>query len=325
MKFYIKLILWRILDLLGSPITFLASFWMKLLRTSLHTTQYSPIAEKIFRLSGILPVPDQYYQPLINPKKHLKKSLRQARNLHAINFNDAEQLALLQQFDYAAELLSLPLDKTVDKSYFYNNKSFEAGDAEYLYQLIRHFKPARIVEIGSGFSSLMARNAILKNKEEDVSYHCEHICIEPYEIAWLEELDVQVIRQKVEEVDLTLFESLGKHDILFIDSSHIIRPQGDVLFEYLEILPQLQSGVLIHLHDIFSPFDYPDSWIYQDHRLWNEQYLLEAFLSFNSDFRILGAVNYLFHNHRLDILAKCPILKAQESLREPASFWMQKV
>jgi len=322
LKYYIKLAIWRILDLAGSPLTLVSSLWMKLLRNSLHTTEYSPVAEKIFMLTGILPVPDQYYQPLINPKKRLKRSLRERRNLPAIDFNDAEQLSLLAEFDYVKELAAFPIEKLKNKSYYYNNRSFEAGDSEYLYNFIRHFKPARIIEIGCGFSTLMARNAIQYNRQEDPSYTCEHICIEPYEIGWLEEMDVKVIRRKVEDVDLSTFKSLEKNDILFIDSSHIIRPQGDVLFEYLEILPALNHGVLVHVHDIFSPHDYPDNWVYQDHRLWNEQYLLEAFLSYNTKFRILGAVNYLFHMHRAQIVAKCPVLKEQEALREPGSFWM---
>lgn len=170
----------------------------------------------------------------------------------------------------------------------------------------------------------MARNAIEKNKLQDQHCQCEHICIEPYEIKWLEELDVTVIRKKVEDVDIDEFKRLKENDILFIDSSHMIRPQGDVLFEYLELLPILNSGVIIHVHDIFSPRDYPDAWIYEDHRLWNEQYLLEAFLSCNSEFRIIGALNYLFHHYRNEITAKCPILAAQRSLRDPASFWMKK-
>ncbi len=295
---------------------------MKLIRNSLHTTHVSPVAEKIFMLTGILPVPDQYYQPLINPRKHLKGSLRAARNLPAIDFNDAEQLELLKKFDYAEELKAFPLDKVKNKSYYYNNRSYEAGDSEYLYNFIRYFKPSKIIEVGCGFSTMMARNAIQANVSENPSYTCAHICIEPYEFSWLGELGVTVIRQKIEDVDLQLFKSLKKNDILFIDSSHMIRPQGDVLFEYLEVLPVLNPGVIVHVHDIFSPRDYPDAWIYEDHRLWNEQYLLEAFLSFNPEFRILGAVNYLFYTHRDKIIEKCPVLGDQVDLRDPASFWM---
>lgn len=324
MKYYVKYIFWRVLDLVGSPLTLLSALWMKFIRNSLHLSQNSPVAEKIFMLTGILPISDQYYQPLINPRKHLRKPLNRVRNLPAINFNDQEQLSLLQEFNYNKELREFPLNKAKEKTYFYNNKSFEAGDSEYLYNIIRHFKPKRLVEIGCGFSTLMARNAIEKNFREDPDYSCKHICIEPYEIEWLEKLDVEVIREKVEDVDIEEFKKLEKNDILFIDSSHMIRPQGDVLFEYLEVLPSLDSGVLIHIHDIFSPRDYPAQWVCDDHRLWNEQYLLEAFLSYNRDFRILGAVNYLFRTYPEEIMDKCPVLKDQVDLRDPASFWMVK-
>ena len=141
---------------------------------------------------------------------------------------------------------------------------------------------------------------------------------------WLKELDVNLIREKVEDVDMNAFEILEENDILFIDSSHIIRPQGDVLFEFLEILPKIKKGVLVHVHDIFTPKDYPDNWILKDHRLWNEQYLLEAFLTCNSNFKIIGAVNHLHHQYSEEIHAKCPVLASQKT-REPGSFWMVRV
>ena len=128
---------------------------------------------------------------------------------------------------------------------------------------------------------------------ENENYSCEHVCIEPYEIEWLEKLNVKVIRELVENTDTTVFSTLDKNDILFIDSSHIIRPQGDVLFEYLEILPVLKSGVFVHIHDIFTPEDYPDDWV-NNASFWNEQYLLEAFLSFNNEFIVYRS--YQFFN-----------------------------
>ena len=136
-------------------------------------------------------------------------------------------------------------------SFYLKNGAFESGDAEYWYQIIRTIKPARIFEVGSGHSTLMAINAINKNHEEDSTYRCKHVCIEPYEMPWLESSDVSVIRKKVEEVELSFFSQLQEGDILFIDSSHIIRPQGDVLFECLELLPSLNTGVVVHVHDIF--------------------------------------------------------------------------
>lgn len=96
-------------------------------------------------------------------------------------------------------------------------------------------------------------------------------------MTWLEEVGVSVVRKKVEEVELSFFSRLQGNDILFIDSSHIICPQGDVLFEYLELLPSLNKGVIVHVHDIFSPKNYLKQWLQDEIWFWNEQYLLEAF------------------------------------------------
>ena len=98
-----------------------------------------------------------------------------------------------------------------------------------------------------------------------------------------------------------------------------------LLFEYLEIaLPVLKPGVIVHIHDIFTPKDYLDDWIYKQHRLWNEQYLLEAFLTFNNKFKIIGATNYLSHNYRDEFSAKCPIFASQRG-REPGAFWLRRL
>ena len=155
------------------------------------------------------------------------------------------------------------------------------------------------------------------------SYSSHHICIEPYEMPWLEQLGIEILRKKIEDIDVSFFNQLLSNDILFIDSSHIIRPQGDVLFEFLEVLPTLNSGVLVHVHDIFSPKDYLNEWIF-NHVLWNEQYLLEAFLTNNSQFKILGALNFLKHNYWSELSEKCPVLANEPNL-EPGSFWMQKI
>ena len=312
-----------ILYFIGWPFTFIATGWLKYVRRK-HK------GLSVFMFWGVLPVADHYYQPLINPGKHLKKSLRDDRPLPGIDFNVKEQLQLLSQFNYNEELLQFPLEKDVNSHSFHHyNDSFCFGDAEYLYNMIRHFKPERIIEIGSGSSTLMTINACRKNKHDDPSNDCKIVCIEPYEQPWLEQLGIEILRSKVEDVDMSIFKALKANDILFIDSSHIIRPQGDVLTEYLEILPQLNSGVVIHVHDIFSPKDYPDEWILgREHRLWNEQYLLEAFLSFNNQFRIIGSLNYLSHHYATEFSAKCPVyaqgINAKRKDEDPASFWIIK-
>lgn len=168
----------------------------------------------------------------------------------------------------------------------------------------------------------MAINAISMNKQDDPSYTCKHVCIEPYEMPWLEKTGVTVIRKKIEDVEISFFSELADCDILFIDSSHIIRPQGDVLFEYLQLLPSLNKGVIVHIHDIFSPRNYSNEWLMGDIRFWNEQYLLEAFLSHNTSWQIIGSINYLHHNHYESLKKTCPFLTPD---REPGSFYIQRI
>jgi predicted O-methyltransferase YrrM len=281
------------------------------------------ISRGIFSKIGVLPVIDHFYQPLINPHKHLLKSLRLDRNLPGIDFNIETQINLLDSFNFNDELKSFPLKKTNPKDFYFHNGSLMSGDSEYLYNIIRSLKPKNIIEIGSGHSTKMMLNGINKNYEED-NIKCELTCIEPYEEDLLKGLNINLIKERVEKVDIELFNQLDKNDILFIDSSHIIRPQGDVLFEFNEILPSLKPGVLVHIHDIFSPKDYLDEWILDKHIMWNEQYLLENFLTFNKGFEIIGSLNYLKHNYWDELTSKCPILQ-NEPNREPGSFWIRRI
>jgi len=123
-------------------------------------------------------------------------------------------------------------------------------------------------------------------------------------------------------VDGAVFAELEANDFLFVDSSHVIRPGGDVLSEYLRIIPSLRPGVIVHIHDIFSPREYPREWLSERMWLWNEQYLLETLLIDNPSWRILGALNLLHHRHFDALRRACPYLTAE---REPGSFYMQRV
>jgi predicted O-methyltransferase YrrM len=270
---------------------------------------------------GVFPVIDHYYEPMFNPK-YLRYSLKEDRPLPGIQLNVAEQLDILSKFHFNNELMSFPLEKTKNGiGFYYHNGKFGSGDAEYYYNMIRLYKPKRIVEIGAGYSTLMAINAITANKRRNRDYTCELTCIEPYERPWLEQLQVRLMRERVEKVDKVLFSQLSRNDILYIDSSHIIRPQGDVLFECLEVLPILKSGVIIHIHDVFTPGDYPD-WDFV--HFFNEQYLVEAFLSCNTDFKIIGALNFLQRHYFSELASKCPILKS-EPHKVAGSFWIIKM
>jgi hypothetical protein len=271
--------------------------------------------------AGCFPVLDHYYEPAFS-NAPIRELLSIPRDLPGISWDSEGQLRLLASFSYNNELASVARQQRDGYEFYLENGAFGSGDAEYWYNLVRLKKPKRIIEIGSGFSTRMARRALEANQRDDPQYECEHILIEPYEHEWLEELAVTVIREKVENSDMRMFEKLEADDILFIDSSHIIRPRGDVIFEYLEILPRLNVGVIVHVHDIFSPKDYPAEWIVDEVRFWNEQYLLEAFLTLNSDWRIIGALNFLRHHHYEALKTKCPFLTED---REPGSFYIQRV
>ena len=305
-----------ILDILFLPIVILSSIWLRIIKfIGLKKFFFT---KKIFNAIGVFPIVKHYYEPQFDFENYHQEY----RNLPAINFNDEAQIELLKSFNYQEELLKKPVNEVPKPAFFYQNGSFPSGDAECYYSMIRKLKPNTIIEIGSGYSTLIAHEAVTKNVEES-NPKTKIVCIEPYEMPWLNQLDIDLIRKKVEEVDLVFFNQLSRNDILFIDSSHVIRPQGDVLYEVLHILPQLKSGVLVHFHDIFSPLNYPEDWLKEEYRLWNEQYLIEAFLSNNSEFEIVIAMSYLTFNYKEQVHKAFPVL-AQNPKRIPGSLWIRK-
>jgi predicted O-methyltransferase YrrM len=281
------------------------------------------LAVSVLDRLGIAMLRHHYRSPVVFPED-IRHPLSEPRQLPGLNLNVRGQLALIQRFNYRDELLEVPRQKTTETEFGYDNGQFESGDAEMLYNMIRHFKPRQIVEIGGGQSTLMALLAERQNYVDDPDNRCHHVCVEPYEHPWLDDIGVSIIRQPIELSETDLVTQLQANDLLFIDSSHVIRPQGDVLHEYLYLLGLLKPGVIVHAHDIFTPRDYPAEWVIERRYLWNEQYLLEAFLSFNKSFEVLAAVNYLAHEHRSELSRACPVF-AEQPDREPGSFWFRKV
>ena len=308
-----------IADLILMPLVYPAAWLLKGIRRA--GVQRLPLCKGALMNVGVFPVRNHYYEPQFD-NRMLAKELSQSRHLPGIDWNVPNQLENLKRLVFSQELVDLPRENQSPLKFYLNNSAFGSGDAEFWYQLIRSIKPTRIFEIGSGNSTLMAIDAIKRNCSEDSTYTCRHVCIEPYEMPWLEKAGVEVIRQKVEDVPLAFFAKLQENDILFIDSSHVIRPQGDVLFEYLELLPSLNKGVVVHVHDIFSPRNYPKIWLEDEVRLWNEQYLLEAFLSHNNSWEILGALNYLHHDYFDMLKTVAPSLTPEKN---PGSFYMKKI
>lgn len=307
----------RVADVLLAPLVLPAAALLREVRRV--GLARMPVSRAILRRLGVYPVRDHYYEPVF---RRAAPDSRE-RELPGIDWNVEEQLRLLKRFDVAAELERFPLERPAGGGYFYHNRFFESGDAEYLYALIRTLRPRRLYEIGGGFSTLMARAAIERNAELDPAYRCEHVCIEPFENRWLDDLGVRIVRERVEALEPAFFVRLEAGDVLFIDSSHVVRAGGDVVYEYLQLLPTLAPGVYVHIHDIFSPRDYPARWRDDEVLLWSEQYLVEAFLSFNTRFRIVGALNYLAHHHRDALAARFPVYAREAAFREPASLWLR--
>ncbi len=278
-----------------------------------------PITRDLLRLLGVFPIRNHYYEPLFDTR-HLARDLSEDRLLPGIDLDPRGQLDLLAKLvAYADETRASDWTGTPrDLEFRLDNPSFQSGDAEFLYCFLRYVKPRRVIEIGSGYSTRVARQALERNRAE-TGEAARHVCIEPYEMPWLEKLGVEVARRRVEDCPPALFQELEAGDLLFIDSSHVIRPQGDVVFEYLSLLPTLKPRTFVHVHDIFTPRDYLAEWVKDDVKLWNEQYLLEALLSDSPRYRVVAGLNYLKKHHFDRLKAVCPYLTIE---REPGSFYL---
>lgn len=243
--------------------------------------------------------------------------------------NEDLQLALLSRFssEFKKEYEAIPRQRTSDPHQFYLlNVSFVSVDAEILYCMIRYYKPRRIIEIGSGMSTLLMAQAVMQNKAEHPSYACDFLAIDPYPKEFLRNSLPglsRLVRTKVQEVALSEFTKLGVNDVLFIDSSHVLTIGSDVQFEFLEILPRLERGVIVHVHDIFLPVEYPMDWIQERHWFFNEQYLLQVFLAFNDSFETLWAASWM-HLRHADRLAAAFRSYVKDEV-QPGSFWLRRI
>jgi len=272
---------------------------------------------------------NHFYQPVPDTRSLSHKVWEKPSEMKGIDLRGVAQCELLESFAsrYKKEYDVLPREKTpVPHQYYSNNGAFLAIDAGILYCMVRHFKPKRIFEIGSGNSTYLSAQASLKNSSEDPSYTCELVAMEPYPNAVLRAGFpgmTTLVQKKIQDVPLSEFSKLGENDILFIDSSHVLKTGSDVSFEYLEILPRLNKGVIVHIHDIFLPAEYPKEWILNNHTFWNEQYLLQAFLAFNSKYEVLLGANYMGLAHP-DMMEKA-FSSYRRGQQAQGSFWIRKV
>lgn len=286
------------------------------------------ILKKMAAKHGYFLLKNHYYSPIPDPSDIPLNYWQTQSELVGLEINEQKIQSLLSELDpYITEFReSVPNFQTGDETLFLINGSFMAVDAHIYYSFIRYFKPKKIIEIGSGRSTLFAAKANQINEGiEAIKPYL--IALDPYPPEYLNNNAhiSEIIPQKLQEIDVTFFANLQKNDILFIDSTHVLRTGNDVQMEYCEILPRLAPGVLVHIHDISLPKHYPR--VYFDNELyWNEQYLLQAFLAFNSKFEILWPGNYMMIKYP-EILAKIfpefQVMRQHFPMSEPTSFWLR--
>jgi predicted O-methyltransferase YrrM len=248
--------------------------------------------------------PGHFYSPIVSKDEAQKnenniwKSVL-PKDIVGIDFCETKQLELLTLLSHYYAELPFQEQESNGLRYYFENKFYSYTDGIILYAMLRHLKPERVIEIGSGFSSAL----MLDVNEHFLEYKTELTIVEPFPKrlnSLLTELDAKqtnIVESLVQEVDLNIFKRLEKDDILFIDSSHIVKTGSDLHHIFFNILPIINSGVYIHFHDVFYPFEYPKTWVLNGFN-WNEDYFLRAFLMYNSDFEIVLFSDYLHKFHK---------------------------
>ncbi len=280
--------------------------------------------------AGYLAVPVHFYSAIPDIEDLKKRKIWDRKNeLLGLDFNEAGQLALLKELgqEYGQEC-RWPSEETGDvKQFFTHNPSFSFGCAASTHSMIRHYRPKHVIEIGSGMSSRVIANAMAMNTHDGNAG--TYTIVDPFPRAEIVDGRVahdRLVKERVELVNFTLFENLSKGDILFIDSSHSLKIGSDVYALYLEILPRIAPGVVIHIHDIQLPYEYPKAYATSEtfRQFWTEQYLLQAFLAFNDSFRVLLGLQYLIRDHKKAFASAFPNYDAEDPTIS-GSFWMQKI
>jgi hypothetical protein len=270
--------------------------------------------------------PGHFYSPIPSIKDIKNKEAiiwgTVPANLPGIELHEESQVELFKEFQELYRELPFGSERLEGYRYLYDNPNYSYSDAIFTFCMIRKLKPKRIIEVGSGYSSCL----MMDINEKFFGNQIKITCVEPYpELLYslLLERDraaKTIIPQSLQDTDLGLFESLVDNDILFIDSTHVSKIDSDVNYLLFEVLPTLNPNVYVHFHDIFYPFEYPKEWVYEG-RAWNENYILRAFLQYNSSFRIVFFGSFLQHFHREEFAMHMPMC-----MKNPGgSIWIKRV
>ncbi len=267
--------------------------------------------------------PGHFYSaiPSLEERKRFLASKPTENEILGIRLNGPKQFELLKKFKEYYDQCPFEDKKSGNLRYYFQNPSYSYTDGLILFSMIREFKPKRIIEVGSGYSSCL----MIDTSELYFDDKIDFTFIEPYpELLYslLKQSDRKhkILPVKVQEVDINIFKSLEANDILFIDSTHVSKLRSDVNRVIHEILPVLQKGVFVHFHDISWPFEYPADLIKKGFA-WNEAYLLRAFLEFNESFEILFFTGYLHKNYGEWIWDNMPLCQKNGG----DSIWIEKL
>lgn len=270
--------------------------------------------------------PGHYYSPIPSTEEIQKYDVTINKgntcNIMGIDFHETEQLLLLTELANYYPDIPFHAEKTEGLRYYFENPAYSYSDAIILHCMIRHNKPQKIIEIGSGFSSCVT----LDTNELFFDNSIVTTFIEPYPDLLLslingsDSLNAKIIPNKLQDIDLAEFEALRANDILFIDSTHVSKFNSDVNRIFFEILPKLAEGIYIHFHDIFFPFEYPKAWLLEG-RAWNEAYMLRAFLQYNNTFELFLMNTYMEYFHEPFFEKYMPLCLKNRG----GSIWIRKI
>ncbi|NUM63699.1 class I SAM-dependent methyltransferase [candidate division KSB1 bacterium] len=266
-----------------------------------------------------------FYSPLPDVKwlRRQRRALfdRTATECPGVDLREAQQQEVLDELAVFYDELPFPASPDPLFRYHYENRYFSYGDAVVLYAMLRRLRPQRVVEVGSGFSSA----AMLDIDERFLGGKTQFTFIEPHPerlLALLRQQDLHrcsVLQMPVQKVNLATFAALAAGDVLFVDSSHVVKIGNDVRHLLSQVLPRLRAGVVVHFHDIFWPFEYPEEWVFGGHA-WNEAYFLHSFLQFNTAFEIVYFNSYMAVRHHERLREKMPLALKNAG----GSLWLRK-
>ncbi len=290
-------------------------------------------SQQLAELAGfVLTRKNDYYSP-VSPRSKLRANLDRWNRpslLKGVEYNleemKSELVDLLQC--YGDEFAALPNYTQLQQAGF--GPGYTAVDALTLYMMVRRLKPKRYLEVGSGLSTYYCSLAAQRNADE--GHPLAIMCIEPYPSVKLRALPgIQLISKEAQAVELAWFQQLQAGDILFIDSSHVLKVDGDVPYLYLEVLPTLNPGVVIHIHDVPFPYNIPyppKYWVFESAwpMLWNEAMMLQAFLCFNPYFKIRLSTPLIRHFDEVFLKNHIPIYQSvDQNPNTFSSLWMQRI